>query len=100
MTIPRSFLDGDALANELLPTIARAEKKTGVVLEFWAGLIGRQIDYMASAVGREDCLQLMDILRKQIDIATADIEPGKRRNTKVILSIVKPDKPHDIDDNS
>ncbi len=89
MKIPQSFLDGNAIANELLPTIARAEKKTEVILEFWAGLIGQQLGYMAAAVGREKSLQLLDILRKQIDVATADMDVNKRRKIKVSLSIVK-----------
>ena len=89
MTIPQSFLDGDALANELLPSIAKAEKKTTVVIEFWTGLLGRQLGYMASAIGKERSLQLMDLLRKQID-ASADIDPSRQRQIKPSLSIVKP----------
>lgn len=94
MTIPQSFLDGDTLANALLPMIAQAEKKTEIVLEFWAGLIGRQLGYMASAVGREDTLQLMDVLREQLDMATVEIDTSARRKIKASLSIVKSTVPH------
>lgn len=89
MTIPQSFLDGDALASELLPAIAKVEKKTSVALEFWAGLIGRQLGYMASAIGRESSLQLIDLLRSQIDASTANEDANPRRQIKPSLSLVK-----------